>query len=208
MENIKPLAVLAGSVVTAAGAFLLYNKTKDEYGAQRHKILEILEELKMAYIPIYVRCYNIYTNARKEIGHRENGEELCKTQILETSKFFRQNLHSLVNEQTHHADQEICEKHGISVDELKDLLEVCENEPEVKEMQELIEANTQNIFDGKRPNFNLEYPETITSELYFELLTTIFEVVRHELYCRIRLRIRENSGSKLSQKHAKSKFFL
>ena len=71
-----------------------------------------------------------------------------------------------------------------------------EKEPEVIEMQSLIEENTKRIFEEKRPDFKLEYPDKITTELYFEILTTIFEYIRYEAYWRLRYKIRENNGSK------------
>ena len=62
------------------------------------------------------------------------------------------------------------------------MLNVYEKEPEVSEMRSLIDENTTKIFEGKRPDFKLEYPDKITSELYFEILTTIFEYIRYEAY--------------------------
>ena len=78
------------------------------------------------------------------------------------------------------------------------MLKIYENEPEVKEMQKIIEENNERIFKGIRPDFALEYPDKITQELYFEILTTIFEVIRYETYCLLRYNIRENNGSKSS----------
>lgn len=104
----------------------------------------------------------------------------------------------VVDHQTYKVDQEICDKYGLSIDELGEMLTLCEKEPEIKEMQDLIDENTIRIFDGKRPDFKLEYPDKITSELYFEILTTIFEFVRYETYTRLRYKIRVNSGSKSS----------
>ena len=62
------------------------------------------------------------------------------------------------------------------------MLETYEKEPEVIEMKTLISENTEKIFQGQRPDFKLEYPDKITSELYFEILSTIFECIRHEAY--------------------------
>jgi hypothetical protein len=84
------------------------------------------------------------------------------------------------------------------VERLSELLKTYENEPEVKEMQKIIEENNERIFKGVRPDFALEYPDTITQELYFEILTTIFEVIRYEIYCLLRYNIRENNGSKFA----------
>lgn len=105
---------------------------------------------------------------------------------------------NLVDEKTNNADIETWEKFNITVEELAELLATFENEPEVKEMQSIIEDNNQRIFKGIRPDFKLEYPDKITTELYFEVLTTIFEVIRYEAYWRLRYRIRENGGSKLT----------
>lgn len=62
------------------------------------------------------------------------------------------------------------------------MLEKYRETEEVKEIYDIIEENNQKIFNGVRPDFKLEYPDKITSELYFEILTTIFEVVRYEIY--------------------------
>lgn len=93
----------------------------------------------------------------------------------------------------------MCKKFEISIEDLSEIITRYEKEPEVAEMQSLIEENTKRIFEEKRPDFKLEYPDKITSELYFEILTTIFEYIRYEAYWRLRYNIRENAGSRSNQ---------
>lgn len=91
-------------------------------------------------------------------------------------------LNSIVDTETSKIDEEVCKQFEITVDELSQMIGMYEKDPDVVEMQNLIEENTKRIFEEKRPDFKLEYPDKITPELYFEILTTIFEYLRYEVY--------------------------
>lgn len=101
----------------------------------------------------------------------------------------------VVDTETSKVDEEICKKFDLTLEELSEMIDTYQKEPEVAEMQGLMEENTKRIFEEKRPDFKLDYPDKITSELYFEILTTIFEFIRYEAYWRLRYKIRENNGS-------------
>lgn len=106
----------------------------------------------------------------------------------------------LVDLQTSKADQEVCTKHNITVEVFQELLEKYDTLPNVVDMISLVDENNQNISNGKTPDFKLEYPKSLTQELYLEILETVLEVLRHEAYWRLRYRIRQNSGSKFFRK--------
>jgi hypothetical protein len=187
--------MIAVPTIAIGSIALLLSSNKGDIEESKKLLLNILDDLKQAYIPIYVHSYNLYVNSVRELRDKQNSEDFVRSQVQAQSKPI--SFITLVDDKTHKADAEICEKYDISVDQLGELLSMFEKEPAVQEMQSIIEENNQNIFKGIRPDFKLEYPDKITSELYFEILGTIFEVVRYETYCRIRYRMRENGGSKI-----------
>jgi len=187
----KPFMFATGSAIAlCSGIFMLKNRKEHEEG--KKQLLAILEEIKMEYIPIYVHSYNMFVNSMRELKSKQDMEQFIKSQIQEQ-----------IDEKTAKADEEIWVKHGITVEKLAELLEKYKDEPEVQDIHGLIEENTEKVFAGVRPDFKLEYPDKITSELYFEILTAIFEVVRYETYWRLRYRIRNNHGKLLPKEEVK-----
>lgn len=83
----KSLLFVAAPAFVAGGAYLLFQNSKEDYQEKKQKLLEILEELKAAYIPIYVHSYNLYVNSVNELRDKKGSEEFVKAQVQEQSKF-------------------------------------------------------------------------------------------------------------------------
>lgn len=86
MDNIKSFTMIAGSLAVASGALLYYQTSKEENEEDLIQLKSILEELKAAYIPIYVRSYNMYVNSIRELKEKKNSKEFVQKCIQEQSK--------------------------------------------------------------------------------------------------------------------------
>lgn len=63
------------------------------------------------------------------------------------------------------------------------------DDPEIKRQVDIIDSNNDKLFAGEKPlppDFQLEFPHTLTKETYLSMLKKIFAAIRHVVYKEIR----------------------
>jgi hypothetical protein len=83
----KPLLMIALPIAAVGGALLLNKISQEEYEENKNKLTEILDELKAAYIPIYVHSYNLFLNSVRELKDKPEAEKFIKEQVQQQSIF-------------------------------------------------------------------------------------------------------------------------
>lgn len=91
----KSLLLATGSTLFLGSAMLIMKISKAYQDDEKKKLLEIMEDIKTEYIPIYVHSYNMFVNSMRELKNKPGMEEFVKQQIQDQSKlYFRLRLHS------------------------------------------------------------------------------------------------------------------
>ena len=65
-------------------------------------------------------------------------------------------------------------------------------DPIVRRQVEIIDVNNERLFGEilQEPNFELEFPESLTKDTYLKILKKIFAAIRHTIYKQIRVIVR------------------
>ena len=66
-------------------------------------------------------------------------------------------------------------------------------DPEIKRQVDIIDKNNEYLFGSdslREPNFELQFPDTLTKEVYLLMLKKIFAAIRHVIYKQIRELVR------------------
>ena len=80
------------------------------------------------------------------------------------------------------------------------------DDPEISRQVQLIDENSDRLFKGEAPlppDFELEFPPTLTKEVYLKMLNKIFAAVRHILYKEIRAIVRSRKDHYLTKNEMK-----
>ena len=78
--------------------------------------------------------------------------------------------------------------------------------PDIKRQVELIDVNNDRLFSGEKPlppNFELEYPASLTKEIYLAMLKKIFAAIRHVVYKEIRQIVRNRADHYITKNEMK-----
>lgn len=82
----KSLILATGSTLFLGSAMLIMKIRKAYQDDEKKKLLEIMEDIKAEYIPIYVHSYNMFVNSMRELKNKPGMEEFIKQQIQDQSK--------------------------------------------------------------------------------------------------------------------------
>jgi hypothetical protein len=76
----------------------------------------------------------------------------------------------------------------------------------VKRQIEVIDTNMDRLFAGEKPqppDFELEFPSTLTKEVYLMMLKKIFAAIRHVIYKEIRQIVRSRANHYITKNEMK-----
>lgn len=78
------------------------------------------------------------------------------------------------------------------------------DDPRVKRQVDLFDLNNERLFNKlEAPDFELEYPETLTKEVYLSILKKVFATIRYRIYKQIRDIIRPREQKYLTKNELK-----
>jgi hypothetical protein len=80
------------------------------------------------------------------------------------------------------------------------------DDPEVKRQVDLIDINNDRLFSGEKPlppNFELEFPASLTKDTYLSMLKKIFAAIRHVVYKEIRHIVRGRADHYITKNEMK-----
>lgn len=130
----------------------------------KQRLLMLLEDLRMEYTPYYIHYYHCLTAVHDDYRDRP---KLVK-QLTEKIK---DRLESKVKE----VHAELLKKYMVDSEAtLRDWIAFyMKDDPNIKRQVELIDANHDYLFANptpRQPDFELEYPPTLTKEVYLKML--------------------------------------
>ena len=187
------------------GLYVVYQAAKrmavpaiDESEYTRQRLLLLLEDLRMEYTPYYIHYFHALTAVYQDYSDRPKLAKQLRDKIKERLDAKCAEVHALLlKKYMVESPQTLHEwiTHYIKADR------------EVARQVDLIDKNNDRLFSSETsaqaPNFELEFPATLTKEIYLAMLKKIFAAIRHAIYKRIRDIVRARSEKYITKNEMK-----
>ena len=166
----------------------------DESVYSKQQLLTILEDLRIEYTPYYIHYYHVLTAIDQEYTD--------KPKIRED---LRQKVHDRLDSKLKEVHADIIKRYMIDSERvLHDWIKHYLDDPVVKRQVDLFNINNDKLFVKlEAPDFELEFPSTLTKEVYIQILKKVFAGIRHTIYKEIRGIIRPREEKYLTKNEVK-----
>ncbi|CDW76168.1 UNKNOWN [Stylonychia lemnae] len=131
----------------------------------------------MDYTPYYIHYYHSLKAIQQEYRTRPK--------LIQD---LTQKINEKLNDKIIEVQQELLKKYMIEERTLHSWIDHYISDPSIKSQLDLIDINNDRLFGEvlQEPNFNLEFPSTLTKEVYMKILKKVFATIRHRVYKQIR----------------------
>eukprot|EP00347_Sterkiella_histriomuscorum_P015111 403358280 len=166
----------------------------DESKYSKQQLLIILEDLRIEYTPYYIHYYHSLQAVNQDYHSRPKLVESLTKKIQERLALKTDEVH-----------QSILKKYMIDSQQLHDWISHYIDDPQIKKQVDVIDVNNERLFGEplQEPNFNLEFPENLTKEVYLKILAKVFASIRHIIYKQIRTIVRARDEKYLTKNEMK-----